>query len=79
MIPKPKNLRISALIKMKYYTSHKTMKNLIEFLRWLTLNIHKGLLLMDIKDWEIKKREKHYDLYLDYDNVYSWMSIVFLG
>ena len=67
MIPQPKNLRISALIKMKYYTSHKTMKNLIEFLRWLTLNIHKGLLLMEIKDWEIKKRDKHYDLYLDYE------------
>ena len=67
MIPKPKNLRIFALIKMEYYTSHKTQKNLIEFLRWLTLNIRKGLLLMDIKDWEIKKRDKHYDLYLDYD------------
>tara|TARA_R110000782_G_scaffold74148_6_gene148279 strand:- start:244 stop:417 length:174 start_codon:yes stop_codon:yes gene_type:complete len=52
---------------MEYYTSHKTMKNLLEFLRYLTRNVKKGQLLMNIKDYDIKKREKHYDLYLDYD------------
>lgn len=52
---------------MEYYTSHKTMKNLLEFLRYLTRNVKKGQLLMNIKDYDIKKRDKHYDLYLDYD------------
>jgi hypothetical protein len=55
-----------SIIKMKYYTSHKTKKDLFSFLNWLANKIKDKKILIKINDYKIIKTNIYYNLYLDY-------------